>query len=148
MRTTTILLAGAILSLAAFGGSNDRFAEQRYQMKNGTKGEAPAYCRRMDTRLRMRYERSTPAVEACEKAAAVETATPIQKCVELAKCTRMQAEESATVPFRPSLIRKPGDQAQDRQGARYATQVVCEHACCTGVSEVASSHAQPHASTE
>jgi hypothetical protein len=120
MKRTTILLAGAMLSLTVIAGANDPFAEERYRMKNGryTPAEearlksrreaAPkstaACCRSAfasaiadpasnEARFRIKNGRNTPAVEARERALSAAAAIHIQKCIEMAKCASMNSEK-------------------------------------------------------
>ena len=122
MKRITILLAGAIFSLNAFGGPGDPFAEERYRMKNGrytpaeearqkalkpAQAKIQAACCRTavagaiadpasnEARYRIKNGRNTPAVEALEKARTNQTVAHIQKCIEIAKCDSMSVETQA-----------------------------------------------------
>ena len=129
MRTTMILVTGALFSLAAFGA--DSFTAKRYRAKYGrstpaeearentaVQREAPACCRTRNDSFNnarplrtfaemffhAKYGRNTAAAEARENLAAEETAKHVHACTQLGKCILMQAHAQPvrTVPIAQS----------------------------------------------
>jgi hypothetical protein len=116
MRTTMILITGAVFSLAAFGAHS--FTAERYRAKYGrstaaeearkntaAQREASACCRTKndsfnnarplrtyaETFFHAKYGRNAAAAEAREKLAAEESAKHVHACTQLGKCILMQA---------------------------------------------------------
>jgi hypothetical protein len=166
MKRTAMFVAGALLSLAAFGVQAPSETEQRYKgkygrytraeetrQKAGAKAEAPACCRNMtalfkneapdsfsEALFRAKFGRSTPRVEAREKAVAETNVKHVRACVELGKCTLMQAEGKVITSQKHTTA---GSSRDEFYGAKYdralpgtpeeihsAAKVSCEHECC------------------
>ena len=122
MRTTVIVFAGAMLSLAACAAAIGSSAEERYRARYGrytsaegarkktaANHEEPACCRNVngsfknalssrapaEARFRAKYGRNTAMAEARERQAAQETAKRVRSCGELGQCTPMEASTRA-----------------------------------------------------
>jgi hypothetical protein len=122
MRTTVIVFAGAMLSLAACAAAIGSSAEERYRAKYGrytsaegarkktaANQEEPACCRNLNASLRnvsssqapaealfrAKYGRNTAMADARERQAAHESAKRVRSCVELGQCKLMEASTRA-----------------------------------------------------
>jgi hypothetical protein len=167
MKRIAMFFMGAALAALALNAGMDSQAEERYRMKYGRytqayeaqkkaalKLEAPACCRNMnasfkneprghfaDALFRSKYGRSTHRLEAGEKLAVEANAKHARICLELGKCTLMQARETVTAPRKgapddswlEAFYRAKFGRTLETTGEEVrvaASNVICEHDCC------------------
>lgn len=163
MKRTAIFLAGATLTVAALGAQINSEAEERYRAKYGRYTQAfearqkvptlqaAGCCRNINASFknqlresfaeavfRGKYGRSATAAAAREERAGEANAQHVHMCVELGKCTLMEAQVVNPAPqrevagtgesYRAKYGRALGPSGKEVQLA--AAKVPCEHACC------------------